>query len=114
VVLIVEDERALRTAMAMALTDEGFEVATACNGAVALELLDKIEPNAIVLDLNMPILDGFGFADAYRARPGKQAPVIVCTTRKLDQRVEAIGATAMLSKPVDIDHLVDVVKLCAN
>lgn len=114
IVLIVEDERALRAALAMALTDEGFDVATACNGAVALQLLDEIEPNAIVLDLNMPILDGFGFADAYRCRSGKQAPVIVCTTRKLDQRVRSIGAAALMSKPVDIDELVDVLRACAS
>jgi DNA-binding response OmpR family regulator len=112
--LIVEDERAFRSALAMALSDEGFEVATASNGAVALELLDDIEPRAIVLDLNMPVLDGFGFAEAYRKRPGPPAPVIICTTRRADSRVRSIGARALLSKPVDIDELVDVVKQCAS
>ncbi len=114
VVLIVEDERAFRSAIAMALSDEGFNVATASNGLAALELLDVIEPFAIVLDLNMPVLDGFGFAEAYRKRPGKSAPMIVCTTRRADIRVRSIGATAMLSKPIDLDELVDVVKRCAS
>ena len=113
-VLIVEDERALRTALAMALTDEGFDVATAPNGAAALDALNEIEPDAIVLDLNMPILDGFQFAEAYRQRAGKQAPVIVCTTRALDQRVRAIGAAATVSKPVDIDQLVEMLKIYAS
>lgn len=98
----------------MALSDEGFEVAIAGNGAAALELLDEIEPVAIVLDLNMPVLDGFGFADAYRRRSGPAAPVIVCTTRRSDHRIRAIGAEAILPKPVDIDELVTVVKRCAS
>ena len=113
-VLIVEDERALRTALAMALADEGFDVATAANGAAALDVLEEFEPDAIVLDLNMPILDGFQFADAYRHRGGKQAPVIVCTTHALDQRVRAIGAAATISKPVDIDRLVGMLKTYAS
>jgi DNA-binding response OmpR family regulator len=113
-VLIVEDERALRTALAMALSDEGFDVATAANGAAALDVLNEIEPDAIVLDLNMPILDGFQFADAYRRRAGKQAPVIVCTTRALDQRVRAICPAATVSKPIDIDRLVEMLKSYAS
>ena len=114
VILIIEDERAFRSALAMALSDEGFEVATASNGRVALELLDDIEPGVIVLDLNMPVLDGFGFAEAYRNRAGKRAPVIVCTTQRSDHRVRSIGATALLSKPVDLDELVDAVRQCLN
>ncbi len=98
----------------MALTDEGFEVAIAGNGADALDLLDEIAPSAIVLDLSMPVLDGFGFAEAYRKRPGESAPVIVCTTRRPDPRVREIGAKALLSKPVDIDELVRVVKQCSS
>ncbi len=114
VVLIIEDERAIRLALAMALADEGFTVATACNGAIALELLTEIEPHVIVLDLQMPVLDGYEFAKAYRERVPAPAPVIVCSTRCSDRRIRALGARAMLSKPVDLDRLVDVVRQCLN
>jgi two-component system chemotaxis response regulator CheY len=114
IVLIIEDERTFRIALAMALSDEGFRVETASNGAIALDLLKEIEPNAIVLDLHMPVLDGYQFAEAYRARTDDPAPVIVCSTRRPDHRIRSIGAHALLSKPVDLDRLVDVVKKCVN
>lgn len=101
-------------ALAMALADEGFDVATAANGADALAALDNVEPNAILLDLNMPILDGYQFADAYRRRECKHAPVIVCTTRGADQRVRALGAAATVSKPIDIDRLIEMLRAYAN
>jgi CheY-like chemotaxis protein len=66
-VLVVEDSPALRHLLAMALADEGYAVHTAADGARALELLERLAPCLILLDLRMPVMDGPAFARAYRA-----------------------------------------------
>ena len=66
-VLVVEDDETLRTTVAEALEDEGYQVITATNGAEALRLVRAAEPDAIVLDLMMPVMDGRAFLEASRA-----------------------------------------------
>jgi CheY-like chemotaxis protein len=66
-VLVVDDEEAIRLTLAEALEDEGYAVVTAQNGAEALVQVRARPPHGIVLDLMMPVLDGWGFLKAYRA-----------------------------------------------
>jgi two-component system chemotaxis response regulator CheY len=108
-VLIVDDEPAIRHAVEAALVDEGFVVATAANGAAALAELDSIRPDAILLDLRMPVMDGYAFLAAYQARPEPRAAVIVCSTASNAAGVMGMGAAGYLRKPFDIDELIEVI-----
>lgn len=72
-VLLVEDDRAARYVCALALRHLGFEVETAVNGAEALEAVDLLAPDVILLDLLMPTMDGFMFMRLYDGK----VPIIV-------------------------------------
>ncbi len=83
-VLVVEDDAENRELMARTLEKSGWEVAEAGNGQEGLDVLSSLEPNLILLDLMMPVMDGFGFLAALRAKPEWQhIPVIVITAKDL-------------------------------
>src|SRR5262245_47578376 len=107
--MIVDDEPAIRHAVEAALVDEGFVVATAPDGAAALAALDTVRPDAIVLDLRMPVMDGYAFLAAYRRRPEPRAAVIVCSTASNSAGVVGMGAAGYLRKPFDIEELIAVI-----
>ena len=65
----------------VALSDEGYEVTEAADGAAALTLIDEIAPDLILLDMQMPTMDGWAFAQLYHQRPGPHVPVIVVLSR---------------------------------
>jgi two-component system, chemotaxis family, chemotaxis protein CheY len=108
-VMVVDDEPAIRHAVEAVLVEEGFEVDTAPNGAVALEALDSARPDAILLDLRMPVMDGYAFLDAHQRRPAPRAPVIVCSTAPDAARLVNKGAAGYLRKPFDIDELIETI-----
>jgi CheY-like chemotaxis protein len=108
-VLIVDDEPAIRHAVEAVLADEGFVVATAPDGAAALAALDTARPDAILLDLRMPVMDGYAFLAAYRARPEPRAAVIVCSTASNAAGAVGLGAAGYLRKPFDIDELIEMI-----
>ncbi|MDQ8148757.1 MAG: type II/IV secretion system protein [Gemmatimonadota bacterium] len=101
--LIVEDEEALRRVMKDLLEREGFRVFEAADGVTALEELDRHAPDLMVLDLNLPRLDGYGVLSHLRARPATaKLPVIVLTAKgdeESEVRVFEFGATDYLTKP---------------
>jgi DNA-binding response OmpR family regulator len=111
VVLIIDDDPNLRELMAETLKLEGFDPQVAMNGLHALERLQHIEPRAIVLDLLMPVMDGWGFRDAQRLIPiVADIPVIVVSAAPADQ-MRGLDAAAILPKPVDFNRLVDVLRV---
>ncbi len=80
-VLIVEDETDIREAIAEAVTDAGFSVTIATNGAEGLELALSEKPDLILLDLKMPIMDGHEALEKLRQDPwGRNAKVIILTS----------------------------------
>jgi CheY-like chemotaxis protein len=85
-VLIVEDDEPTRELIRRTLEHRGNFVAEAENGRVGLDCLAEARPDVVVLDLMMPVLDGFGFLHALRADPRyAELPVIVTTARNLDE-----------------------------
>jgi CheY-like chemotaxis protein len=113
-ILVVEDDEATRDVMCTALDDAGYEVIAAANGADALDLMlliGKRQPDLILLDLYMPRLDGWKFAQEYLLMPSPRAPIVV-TTAASDAAEQAarINADGFLGKPFDIDELLKVVK----
>jgi type II secretory ATPase GspE/PulE/Tfp pilus assembly ATPase PilB-like protein/ActR/RegA family two-component response regulator len=101
--LVVEDEEILRRVMKELLEREGFRVFEAADGVAALEELDRHAPDLMVLDLNLPRLDGYGVLAHLRARPATaKLPVIVLTAKgdeESEVRVFEFGATDYLTKP---------------
>ncbi len=102
-VLLVEDEDQLRRVMKDLLERDGYKVAEARDGAQALDEVDRSAPDLIMLDLNLPGLDGYGVLQRLRARPNtSQIPVIVLTAKGDEDnevRVFQLGAVDFLTKP---------------
>jgi len=102
-VLLVEDEDALRRVMKDLLEREGFIVFEAADGVKALDEIDRAAPDIVVLDLNLPRLDGYGVLSHLRARPATQELPVIVLTAKGDEdsevRVFEFGASDYLTKP---------------
>ena len=84
--LVVDDDEAIRSLFRRALTDDGWTVDEAENGAIALDLAREHRPDLVLLDLMMPVMDGFEFVMHYRELEGcGETPIIVVTAKDLDQ-----------------------------
>lgn len=109
-ILVVDDDASIRELIRMALVDEGYEVQVATHGAAALEVIGRARPRVILLDMRMPVMDGWEFARAYREAPGPHAPIIVLTAaRDAAQRATEINAEGFLGKPFDLNELLVLV-----
>src|SRR5438552_5608231 len=110
-VLIVEDDADLREMMAQLLSLEGFRATAVANGREALEYLHEADvPQLILLDLMMPVMDGWEFRRKQQADPAlASVPVIVLSALDL-ARAANLDATAFLKKPLDFDHLLALVR----
>ena len=110
-ILVVEDNDDLRSLLLDVLEDADFEVMAARNGAEALELGHAFRPDAIILDLMMPVMDGPAFLERRRQTPWLTAvPVLVLTAHPFVHRVlDGLAPTAVLRKPYDLDDLLAAV-----
>jgi CheY-like chemotaxis protein len=111
-VLVVDDEEAIRVTVADALEDEGYAVATAENGAEALVQVRTMAPHGIVLDLMMPVLDGWGFLEACRKEElCASTPVLVVSAyrRLVEAAPSELRVDRILAKPFEIDDLLAAV-----
>jgi CheY-like chemotaxis protein len=115
-VLLVEDDDDIRLALVEALRDEGIAVRAAANGADALQdLRHGSPPCLIVLDLMMPVMDGWQFRDKQLEDPTLAAiPVVVLTADgNAKAKAKKMNAALGISKPVKLDALIEViVKYC--
>ena len=102
-VLLVEDEEQLRRVMKDLLQREGYRVAEARDGVQALDEVDRFAPDVIILDLNLPGLDGYGVLAQLRSRPAtREIPVMVLTAKGDEDnevRVFELGADDFVTKP---------------
>lgn len=108
--LIVDDSRSIRKISRYLLEELGFQVSEAENGAVGLSACLAGMPDVILLDWNMPVMDGYSFLKALRGLPGGREPkVVFCTTESeigyITRALEA-GADEYIMKPFDRDILV--------
>lgn len=110
-VLVVEDEESIGEVLVDVLGDEGYEVRRARNGREALEVLKRWMPTLIVLDLMMPVMDGWTFREEQQRQPTiANVPVIVISgAHEVDIKGRALGAVAAIEKPFDIDNLLTTV-----
>ena len=109
-ILVVDDDTSIRSFVEMALDGEGYAVSTANNGAQALAVTGQMQPDLILLDMRMPIMDGWTFARRYRENAGPHAPIVVITAATdAGQRAAEIDADGFLGKPFDLDELLGLV-----
>jgi CheY-like chemotaxis protein len=110
-VLIVEDDADVREFMDLLLSNSGFETRTAANGAEALRAVRASRPCLVLLDLMMPVMDGWTFRDQQLADPAIADVPVICVTavsepQQLSERLRA----PCLKKPVEFGTLIDEVR----
>jgi CheY-like chemotaxis protein len=112
VVLVVDDDPDILEALSEILEAEGFEIRRARNGKEALEKLEPDPPQLILLDLMMPVMDGWEFAQRMRQRPSVAAiPIIVLSAdRNVGSKATDIGAVGHLAKPFELNDLLEMVR----
>lgn len=111
-ILVVDDDAGIRELITDTLSDEGYAVVTAPDGAAALVMLDEWQPSLILLDLLMPLMDGDEFLRRYHERPGAHVPVVVFSASgpgRIARAAAQVEADAFLAKPFDLDDLLGLV-----
>jgi two-component system OmpR family response regulator len=114
-ILIVDDDRSVADTFARMLKCEGFEVATAINAETGLELAENVRPNAIILDMRMPITNGLQFLRLVRAKPHLiDVPVAIVTgdyflSEPIQQELKSLGASIRF-KPLWMEDLIALAK----
>lgn len=112
-VLVVDDDPDSRTLLELALSLEGFGVHSAANGAEALNSIRLWMPDVILLDLAMPIMDGFAFRAAQLADPRIAHIPVICVSGRHDADVAArqLKLAACVAKPFALDEIVTRVRI---
>jgi urea transport system substrate-binding protein len=110
-VLVTEDDEDLRMLVSMLLEGAGFVVQTAKHGEEALQRVEEHMPDLILLDMKMPVMDGWQFAKAFRDRHDGEVPIVVMTAAEhAAKRAREIDAVGWLSKPFECDELINEVE----
>lgn len=113
-VMVVDDSLTVRKITSRMLVREGYEVATAKDGVDALQQLQDVHPDCILLDVEMPRMDGFEFARNVRADEGtRDIPIIMITSRTADKHRNhaiEIGVNEYMGKPYQEDQLLALIK----
>jgi two-component system, OmpR family, alkaline phosphatase synthesis response regulator PhoP len=109
-VLVAEDEPLIRALVAIAFEAEGYDVDTAADGVEALAKARQRPPQAIVLDLMMPVMNGWDFLEAWHGHPASRAvPVVVMSAGYVQAEHPSLDVQAFLTKPFDLERLVATV-----
>ena len=113
--LVIEDDELVSLSIRRLLEHHQLKVVTASDGREALELVDRIEFDLILLDLMMPELNGFQFLRAFQHTDQEDVPVVVVTSRTDPVNhfwARRLGAVEYIEKPVDGEYLIEVVDRC--
>jgi len=108
-ILVVEDDDDIRDSLKELLEEEGYQVDTAANGEQALNRLRGGAPQLILLDLMMPVMDGWEFQKQLRESPSfSRVPIIVISASKFSR--EPLNAAAFIPKPLDAGVLLETIE----
>ena len=114
-ILVIDDERSIRDLLHAFFSQKGYDVVLAENGPRGLELFRHEQPDVIVLDLNMPEMNGLTVLRHIRSL-NRDQPVIMFSgtwTPEREQQVQTLGVSAIIQKELSLDQLEDAVKrLC--
>jgi CheY-like chemotaxis protein len=109
-VLVVDDDPDMLEVIELVLHDAGYPTRTALNGLEALEAVAVDMPALILLDMLMPVMNGWQFAQEFRARYGTSAPIVVATAAEhVHSRGDDIDAADVLAKPFEVSELLRIV-----
>jgi CheY-like chemotaxis protein len=111
-VLVADDDPSILKLMEMVFTAEGLSVRTASNGQQALDIIAGEPPCAIVLDLRMPLVDGYGVVGRLRSNESTcRIPIIAISAERSTSTIDrSLQVDAFIAKPFELDQLVSVVK----
>jgi two-component system response regulator MprA len=115
-VLLVDDEPDILLMLRMAFEDDGHEIVMAADGRMGLERLADHSPDVVVLDMMMPVVDGWGVLEAMEVE-GITTPVVVVSAKsdpKDCKRALELGAVEYVVKPFDLDRLLALVAAVAS
>lgn len=106
-ILVVDDEQQLALAVKIRLQSRGYQVTTANDGQQALEVVEKEPPDLVLLDVLMPVMDGYTFLRELNTRVGRgKIPVIILTARdRMKDLFEVEGIEDYIVKPFDYEDL---------
>ena len=109
-VLVVDDDASILGTVSAILTAEGYQVVGANGGQEAMALLGTWHPTLVLLDMRMPVMDGWAVARAMR-EAGSKVPIVVMTAAENARRwADEIGAAGHLAKPFGLDELLRCVE----
>jgi CheY-like chemotaxis protein len=108
-ILVVDDDKAILEFVSLALQDEGYKVSTAYNGADALQAIEKHQPDLVLLDMAMPVMDGVAFLKAYCGDSCDHAPVITLSAHA-NFPSELHCSCDFIAKPFDLNLLLERVE----
>lgn len=111
-ILVVEDDEAIRDTVRDFLESEEYVVHVASNGDEALRVLQAVEvPNLVLLDMKMPVMNGWEFALEFVNRYNHKAPIVVMTAAAdAEKRAKDVSAIGWVGKPFDLNDLLEKIK----
>lgn len=110
-VLVIDDEPDLRELYSVTLREAGHEVLTASNGAEGLGILQRERLDIVLVDLMMPVMDGYEFLQHLRRMPEHRGtPAVVVSAVATGGFSQKLGASGFVAKPFDVDELISVVE----
>ena len=106
-ILIVDDDFGVRAMLQTALEQEGYGLMLACNGKEALECIEQRQPNLVLLDLMMPVMNGWQFLDEIKNRPDlAQLPILLLSaSRDAAATAQGYNVKGYVSKPFELERL---------
>jgi CheY-like chemotaxis protein len=114
-ILVVDDDNSHRALMCDLLEEMGYQATQAANGLEALKAMTGVLPAAVLLDLQMPVMSGWGLLEALKGIPGASAvPVIIISGYGFEWEADLAGAAGYISKPVDLERVRDTVRRFAG
>ncbi|MDT5159213.1 MAG: hypothetical protein QOC99_4015 [Acidobacteriota bacterium] len=112
-ILVVEDYEDTSLTMRLALEHKGYHILEASDGESAVEVAERERPDVVLMDLNLPVLDGLAATERIRANPELRDTVIIAVTAHQDQdnraRALASGCNAFITKPIDFEWLNELI-----
>ena len=113
-ILYIEDDPSNRLLVRRILEAEGYSITEAVSGLAGLEMAAQTKPDLILLDINLPEIDGYDLARRFRDTPGlQQVPILALTANVMKgdrERTLEAGCDGYIQKPIDVDRLPDQVK----
>ncbi len=111
-ILVIDDDVDIREVLSEVLGERGYDVTVAKDGASALDALRTLKPSLILLDLNMPVMDGVEFRRCQQKDPALAGipTIVMSAVDQMETRTKDLDLAAALAKPIDLRHLLAMIE----